>query len=342
MYDIEFQIGVCFDMPWMRRIYDFKKYGLVNIGSKKVLVVLLPGQEITPSDLSQNWPENVDVKVIENKIKHSHLCSKLYNYYPIINDAIVDESRWFCKIDDDSITDVSGLVDSLDLEYDYQRDYVVVTCYGPPTEEHIYDNKEAIACGYKRWFEHGEELLPEHEIEGIVLSQSAMRKISKNETAKKFMLNRATIPHGYGDVALAYAARMCKIYPHRAYFMSDLPLLKNFSTLGGYLNHIHLMSDDTNRILFNFWKLTVDGTYFSLHQSIIKNNYSITWKKNKIPIRFKENGTIESRTPFKFWYVNGDYLILIKGDGTRELSFFMDKNRFINRNYIILLENIKI
>ena len=60
------------------------------------------------------------------------------------------------------------------------------------------------------------------------------------------MKRRAKIEDGYTDYALACAARISKIYPIDAYFLSRHPLIGDLTIFGGHLAHIHDISHDKN------------------------------------------------------------------------------------------------
>lgn len=332
MYDIEFQMGVCVQDHYLQRLIDFKKYGLCNIGNKKVLVKLLTGREILPAEAKKGWSVETEIISSNNIIGYphtTHLLPKLYNYYPNMSDETVSNARWFCRIDDDSITDVSGLVDNLDLEYDHERDYYIVTICGDDAEEHHFDKDLAKEFGYERWFSYN-EYFPEHEIECCILSQSAMRKIVQNETAKSFLRRRGAIHDGFGDVALAYAARMCKIYPHKAPFLFHEPHLQYFSLFGGKLNHIHWISHDINGKLFRFYKRAVENKLCNEEQwkTIEGKTYNL-YKGKKIidTITFNKNGTLKSEI-YKFWYIKDrvNDLVLLNHDAAHGMRLQFKNN----------------
>jgi len=340
MYDIEFSLGICADERYLQRLWDFKRYGLTNIGNKKVLVKLAAGTEKFPNDIFKNWP--VDVEVITNNIQSNHIIPKLYHYYANMTENDVARARWFCKLDDDSITDVAGLVDNLDWDYDYQRDYYIVTFYfGPPTmQEHLIDVKLAKEFGFEKWFENGDEGYPEHEVEACILSQTTMQRIVTNNTAKKFLLKRAHISDGFSDIALGYAARMCKVCATKSRYICQNALLWNFSPMGGKMNHVHWLSHDTNTELFNIWKKKVNNTLCEKTDNIIKKDFVLT-RGNKLPItiRFCQNGTIWSseHTPVKFWYIEGNFLSLVSANGEKnnKLFFKREKQEFIGKKMFI-------
>jgi hypothetical protein len=257
MYDIEFHLAVTPSIDsYLQRFLDFKKYGLINIKDKNVKLKLLVGSEAYPLEAVQDWP--VELEVVKHNFPTSDLLSKLYNYCPTIDP---ESARWFSRLDDDSITDISGLVDNLDKEYDHEREYYILSPFQGSTEGKVRETDVKLACdfGYAHWFYGPEEWYPIHEIEFCGISQSAIRRMLTTQISRDFLIARGKIWDGYGDIALAYAARMCKIYPTVSWFISHEPRIMEFSAFGGHLNHVHYLAHNVNEGLFNFYKRFVDG-----------------------------------------------------------------------------------
>lgn len=241
MYDIEFALPIVGNGPYLRRFLDFKQYGLLNIGSNKVMVKLLTDGTAPAEDIIlRGWPTNVDAAIFSTT--YPTPAPKIYSYYASIREL---SARWFAKVDDDSCTDVDGLVKSLDRDFDHDRDYYIVTDL---RKEHVEIDRR-ILPDRQHWFNpHGKS--PTHEWEASVISQSAIRMLVANPEVIAYLQRRITIPDGYGDISLALAARMCKIYPVEATFMSQYAYLPFFSICGGWLNHIHYISHDRNGGIF--------------------------------------------------------------------------------------------
>ena len=67
MYDINFVLPISVSKDiYSQRLIDFKKFGILNIKDKKVLVTLLKGTE-TISDFDIGWKENVTVEIISSE-----------------------------------------------------------------------------------------------------------------------------------------------------------------------------------------------------------------------------------------------------------------------------------
>ena len=124
MYDLEIVLPITRKREvYLRRLRDFKKYGLLNIGDRKIALRLLIGTE-DAGDVASGWPEGVDVFVAKGDV--DQVASKLYKFYVGRNKSEWDTSRWFMRVDDDSVTDVSELITRLD-EYDYKDPWYFVT-----------------------------------------------------------------------------------------------------------------------------------------------------------------------------------------------------------------------
>lgn len=230
---------------YAQRLEDFEKYGLLNIKDIKVKLVLAVEMEYEDSD----WPDNLDVNIM--RCPHPHEACKVHHYYSTLTNKDVDQSKWFMRLDDDSITDISTLMDILGRYYDHKGEFYILSypiCHAIEQFEIDLLKEVGFDCTY-----HG---IP-HEVEACILSQGAMRKIINNETSMKLIKKRATIPHGYTDQCFASAARISKVFPHEAGFIKccddyGTPVLpiKDFSLLGGRFCHIHKVPEDNTKKQF--------------------------------------------------------------------------------------------
>lgn len=241
MYDLEIVVPISLNKPkYAQRFEDFKKYGLLNLNNKKILLTLLVGTE-NVNIIS--WHKNIDIQIISHHANHP--AAKIYGYYSQYNKELLDNIRWFAKFDDDSITDVNALVDYLDYEFDWWKEYYiaadVVPCGRTVSECALLQEVEFKYSFHKSIY---------HEWEGCVISNRAMKTILNNKKSMHIMKKRSLIEKEFGDICLAIAARLCKIHPVKAYFMTKNPKLKDFTLMGGHLAHIHFMARDINPKLF--------------------------------------------------------------------------------------------
>jgi hypothetical protein len=309
-YDLEIIIPATPEGKYGQRLLDFKNYGLLNVKDKKILVTLLIGPE---KYSFHDWP--VETRAIQGK--HKQETAKTYEFFSNLNPENI-QSRWMAKIDDDTINDLSNWVDKLDEEYDYERDFYVVTECRP--EQHRYEDNILRSMGYHRWF--NPKCTIWHELEGCVVSATAMHKITTNENAKTFLSQRASIPEGYNDYALACAARICKIYPTDAYFMSRHPLIGDLMFFGGYLTHIHEVSHDRNFYVFDLlqrmMKKDMSGGNSHIYKEIVNKEFVYYNGRGMHIIKLNENGVISGQpSDARIWHIkpNG-YLEFLRGDGS--------------------------
>ena len=325
-YDLELILPVCNKNQYGRRLADFKKYGLLNIKDKKVRVDLLVGPEKFRENPKEGWPSGVDVTVVVEK--QTPETAKIYNYLSTWTAEDALRSRWFAKFDDDSINDLSHLVDMLDLEYDHQREYYIVTEFRH--EQHKYEDNLLRKMGFERWFRQRNPLW--HELEGSVASQAAMKRIVENKTAMKFMKERSKILEGYSDYCLACAARICKIYPSDAYFLSKDPQIGQFSMLGGHLAHIHTISHDRAPHAFDLLQRMLNKTMHSsngqgkrLYEQVLNRDF--VFKRDSLDkiamIHLSPNGIIEhNNSEERIWHITDTgTLEFLANDGTLRIVF---------------------
>jgi len=314
IYDLQIVMPVTFEGKYGQRLLDFKKTGLLNIKDKKVLVTLLIGPERAPF-WKGDWPDGVDVEAIESP--HKQETPKTYSYFGTLKAEDI-RARWIAKIDDDTINDVSNWVDKLDEEYDHTREYYIVTEFRP--EQHAHEDNILREMGFNRWFTT-KKCVIWHELEGCVVSEAALSRIVSNETATKFMQKRATIPEGYNDYALACAARICKIYPSDAYFMSKLPQIGDLMLFGGHLCHIHEISHDRNFHCFDLIQRMMNediGSETDIHNEVVGKEFVYTNGHAMLIVKLEPNGVISGqRSDARIWHVkpNG-FLEFLRSDGS--------------------------
>jgi Fringe-like len=257
-YDLEFVISIANGIPLYRdRLLDFKEYGLLNIPKDKKIKVVLLAKE-SNRNVKKGWPDNCHVSVnrFENEL-HVH---KLCNYYM---SKKIFNSKWYVGVDDDSTTDVGGLIETLS-KYNFNNEIYLSTPYkynvnekGWPCDRGVCKQTATLELKIlkqlgiikninKQW---------DHDWESHYISRSALMKITKNPINRKYITHRATILDGYSDHFLPYASKIAGIVPIDAnYFSIPFDDVGNFSLFGGPFNHIHYLSHDYGNIK-NFKKM---------------------------------------------------------------------------------------
>jgi len=238
-YDLEMIVLAC--EKHEKRIEDFKKYGIINVGDNNVILNLILSNNEQIKDIETGWPENVIVKV--HNIDSPNYVGNIFKFISEMNPQDL-KSRWIMRLDDDSSTDIDGLIKNLDEFYDHNKDFYLGTEESPKDMDR---GPELDALEqYKKEVGSRQKILVnlKHEIECCVLSCSAMKTILSNKMSMALLKKRSHVEGGVTDVALALAASLAKIYCIECPFLCHRPLVSDFSIAGGILNHIHMISRD--------------------------------------------------------------------------------------------------
>lgn len=234
MFDVEICLPA--EENFQQRFIDFKKYGLQNIGKYKIKLVLLASHDNSTKTFNYGWSKEIsEVQIV--KTPYKHVSQRISFYY----EKIIDPSaaRWFLRVDEDSFTDITGLIDKVDERYDYEKDFYI-------TSELVYDLPEPElsiwkSFGFNSWFEHAIDY-PPHEYETSIVSLSCMKKIMNAPYTNRFFKLRSKFDQGFGDIGLCLCARAIKIHPLSVRFLTHTNDFFNFSIYGGFRNHVHYMS----------------------------------------------------------------------------------------------------
>ena len=253
MYDLGIITPVCLEGHYLARLYNFRKYGLLNIGKSKIKVFLLVGKYPIPQDLREGWPCEIDFV----SCPRQHDGPKTYDFILNLKTEEIQKCRWWLKVDDDSITDISNQIKRTDEEFDWEKPVYVFGHYDTAVGQVFIDAVKKT--------KHRERFLPSgktsfflnHEWESSVMSPSCVQKIIEDDECR-FFLKLLVSPENdikecYHDQGLALAAQFIKIHGNASLFMSKNPIFYNFSLLGGDLTHIHFIYNDPDG-LSNFLK----------------------------------------------------------------------------------------
>jgi hypothetical protein len=264
MFDLDVIVPVC--GKFLQRIEDFKRYGLVNRRDRSVRVnLIVSGEKI--EGLDSGWDSGFDIRVFENASKE--YVANIYGHYLSIDTSSVD-FRWLIRLDDDSSTDVDGLVSNLDLFYDHEKAFHLGD---------INDFRDALSGQEGEIFNEYKSLMGDHEgiapflkneIECGVMSKGAVERILSPGCASRLLVEkRASLAGGYGDCVMALASAMSKVYPIACPFITHRPLIHEFSLLGGVRNHIHQVSRSKERE--NLWECS-SAENFALLTKVVDND----------------------------------------------------------------------
>lgn len=236
MFDVEILVPMC--GKFMQRVRDFKKYGLVNIGSRSVLVNLVLSNE-NIEGIESGWPEGVVVNVVHND--HPGHVANLYRFYTTLDPNKL-KARWLVRLDDDSCTDIDRLVANLDKHYDPESPVYL----GDLNFFHaaLGGGEHVPLSHYKSMVSEFEPFLGimQNEIECGIMSAPAVAKMMRNMRSRDLLKKRCQLEGGFGDCMVAIAAALAGVWPINCPFLTHLPMVHEFSIFGGFRNHIHQIS----------------------------------------------------------------------------------------------------
>jgi hypothetical protein len=265
MFDLDVIVPLC--GKFMQRLDDFKRYGLVNQGGRKVRVnIILSGERI--KGLDKGWGGDFAVRVVENE--SPEYVANLYRFYLSIDPGKQD-SRWLIRVDDDSCTDVDGLVSNLDRFYGYEGPVYLGDLHPLQNalngfEGHVYQQYKHLLGEYEPF---GNLLMT--EVESGAMNSQAVSKVMENPSSRRLLEKRASLEGGYGDCAVALAAYLAGVRPLSCPFITHQPLVRDFSLLGGVRNHIHMVARRPEGE--NFWT-RAPGEVFTLLTKAVDNEPS--------------------------------------------------------------------
>lgn len=319
MYDIEIFLPVC--LKYKQRIEDLKKYGIINIKNRKVLLSLLIEESEFEliKNASSGWLDGIDVNLVKCT---GNYIQNVFDYFLKINFE-KPKSRWIMRIDDDSATDVDRLIYNLDRYYDHTQPFYLTCNYRPLEGAEINVVPEYLE--YMGRFKEIHQYL-KHEIESCILSMPGVEKILKNEKSKRLLEKRATIKGGTTDVCLAFASAMAMLYPVECIFLSHQPEINKFSMFDSseaFKNHIHLISrfskgenfseEQRPNNIFTLLTKIIEKKHNQLESKIMENRF-IFENEHEIKLyEFRDNYTVRIKNNHEslFWFAENEKIIII-------------------------------
>lgn len=334
MHDINFVLPISVSKDiYSQRLIDFKKFGIINVKDKKVLVTLLKGTE-TIDNFDIGWQDNVTVELISSE--YNDVIQKTYDYFANLN---APKARWTAKIDDDSFNDVSSLVDNLDKNF-LNKD-VYVCCYLNKVDYQLHvEKKSLIELGYKEWITPEVSLW--HEWEASFISKDCLLKIINNKDSVELLKMRSKVSGGVTDACLAFAARIAGLAMADAHFVTNMPLIGHFSGLGGCYNHIHFVSrlsgglhhsgEKNGHFAFDFFRRLVEKDYdVKVYDNFLNQEY-LFMGKDSVPLgvfNFKENGLVYGKKHENefLWCIKDDKFLFLNSRGVPTGEFLIENGK---------------
>ena len=235
-FDVEICLPVFLKGKWKTRLKAFRRHGLLNASAVRSRLVLLAGTQ-GEARLDQGWPVD-EVRVVRSPTDDA--AAKIYSYYNALSLSDLGSSRWFLRVDDDSSTDIGGLLASLDQSYAWRDAHHLIAW--PAKGEHLSDPfprwLEELGCGHvvSKHFTHDWEV--------SVTSQAALLKALSDPRCREIMRRASTLEGNWGDMGLAACCRVVGISPAPASFLEAGPVWWDYSPFGGEKHHIHGVAPD--------------------------------------------------------------------------------------------------
>lgn len=341
IYDIEIFVPVC--QKYKQRIEDLKKYGIVNIKNRKVLVSLLVEKNDEIENLETGWHQGVDVNVVR---LGGNYITNVFNFFLNI-DYENPRSRWVMKIDDDSATDIDGLIYNLDLFYDCNKAFYLAADLkifdgGGPEPTVFYEY-----CEFMFIYKDIHRSL-QHEMEACVWTIPAIKTMLSDERSRTLLKKRSEIEGGATDVCFAFASALAKQYPINCPFLTYLPKINEFSLITSNnnsgtsaKNHIHLISRKGegenfaihNRPSYSFLFLTkiIENKKNSIEEKLFNKRYVAETDHEVTIYKFNENFTlnIKNNNQSWLWFAREE-------NGKKEIVLF---DNYSNLHFLEINEN---
>lgn len=319
MFDLEVLVPMSSKNP--SRAKDFKRYGLINVQNRRVLVnVLVSGENLDDAEL--DWPKGVEVVVIHDK--SPDYVSNTYKFYAGLNPTSPN-ARWLMRVDDDSCTDVDGLVKNLDAVYDWEFPFHLGSL---APFNNAKKHKERVPFEkYKSLLGCLQDVCGElyNEVECGIMSAAAVSKVFSNPRARDLVEKRSKIDGGYSDCVVALASAIAKVFPTSCPFVTHLPLIERFSLFGGIKNHIHMVSRVDKSENFRDGRCSYEGFILltkAIEASPSNNELALIGKKiqfqednkiNNLKLKSDYFAEVEKDQGSFYWYEEKDEVVVLKG-----------------------------
>lgn len=244
MNTLEILMPLCGKPKYLQRLADFQRLGLVNTDGVKMHVRALIGTE-DPALFREGWRQ--DCELVPGPV--DQVAQKIYTHYAGLSVSDLERAQWFMRVDDDSSTDVAGLCAWLE-QFDPAEPHYFTTkqCWDLPDFYADALTRNGFGHFHARGNRGKNGGLPintiPHEWECCVVSQAMLWRIMRHRQATKLLADLAAIPKGWGDMGLALAARITGIAIAEVEVLTARPDVRNFSPLGGHINHIHFVAHD--------------------------------------------------------------------------------------------------
>lgn len=291
-----------------KRLENFLEYCLEN-KSKKIECVFLLGPKnensFAENIMEKYQTENTKISIIRYITDEASF--KRNGYFRDLDQDTVDNFKWLISIDEDSITNVDGLIDS--LNDDFNENFPAYVCGELMNNFQREEFAVAELLGKTCWYEGGSG--PTHEWEISCLNKKTMQMMINSELIKKVFTYRTRFLSGYGDHCLGFALKMLQIYPVQTSYITSSNKIYEHSLLGRKFHHTHYIYQNIGiENIFKFLKpsdsLTIKKAWLKLkEENVIKDIGVVFLNKNKTITPPREELKV-----FGLWNIKNDQIYI--------------------------------
>jgi len=313
---------------YIKAFQNFLKYGLLNIKNKKIILNALVCERDKKAFENIKFPYPVNFFYFEKDT----IGEKIYSFYVNNSTYISNSTRWHIQVDDDSSTDISGLVDRLDSIYDYNIP-MHLTCgelhdFHPKIKEVLLNNNIIIEKQSNNL-----EFIPTywvHEWECSIQSHGFFKKILENIDILTSLINE-NVPSDHGLSLMAFINKI-PVIPCK--FIHFANLIDQFSLNGGKYYHIHYLKDENYKNLINsdFIREYIIGKKFKFFELNNLKKCTLFCENFILNEDFSIKSCNENES---FWKIKDDILIILNKD-RQMTSYFRTSKKLFEKNKVLV------
>jgi len=219
------------------RLSFFKKHGLLNLKNYKVKVLLNINKDDDPNDpILKLWEYDTEVLIS----KHNHIAPKSYHFFSNLKERHISDTKWLMRIDDDSLTNVTHLLNQLNKGFDYTEPLYIMSKSSSKYERSPIYNDILKRYNLDKYIDKPYNL---RELESCIISQAALSNIANHSLSNDFL--KTVIEEvgddkkGHGDALMSCVAQMSNCKIEMVDYMSWYPFWNKLSNKE--LSHIHFI-----------------------------------------------------------------------------------------------------
>lgn len=253
VYDLEICLPLHLEGKYLERAYAFRESGLLNLQGVRAHLTLLTGtHDPEAAGLgAHTWP----CETFVCRHTHDHPAAKIHAYYAHILPAYGLKARWYLRVDDDSLTDVGGMMRHINATLQHTDPlHLIGHPFFDTTEPYQAILRELGQDEFLPPENHpsagiiaGDHSLIPHEWEVSLSSHAAMKRILAHPPSRDLLRHAAHETTMPSDRCFAFAARLAGIPASVVPFLTHEPRLESFAPLTptrrGFF-HVHYVAPD--------------------------------------------------------------------------------------------------